>query len=447
MIKKDTDPESITLVERGKPVDIELSGDEAGYLSNLRSFPSNRRIFSVVREAGCNEVYTVKAQGCAGVVQLSEKTLLIRPRLLGDRPHSNQSLLRFMEYAYKWPQLQMLDVAYLGQNLDLFDWLVRVFIREAGTILKRGVWKEFRSYREKGHFVRGKLNVPEQIVLTLQKPALFSCIPTHHSAAIPNNLLIQEALEFAAKYCSSATLRTKVKAISVEFQALTNVSNPTACFREVKLDRLNMYYEKGVKLAHLVLGRTGPVHTAGETQFFSFLIDMWALFERFIGKWLSNYFSGVAFQKTFSLDVFSGGSYIPATIKPDFVLYENGKARLVIDTKYVSFPGRNRYGKDAFHMSHIYQMATYCAHLQCNGVLLYPSDPNKAIDMQSISLPSVRTIHVKSIPWEKLLDPGNESSKELIEWLRKDSGKSRYKGSFRTISVHDNRGVAESETT
>lgn len=406
------------ITERGKGEEVELTPLQARYLAELRSFPSNRKAFFIEKTKHAkDDSYQVRAAGCAGVVNLDTLQLLVRPRLSTESAETNELLLKLMAFAYDWPELKFADSSNLGSKTDLFDWIVRVFHLEVKKVLQKGLWRKFRTFPTESRFIRGRLNIEKQIVLNLRRPAIFSCNPTEHTAAVPENLLLQSALSFAGKYCQSMVLRSQSKALAREFESATQTVDPQVEAEQIVLDRLNAYYRPAITLALLVLAKVGPTHSGGELQFFSFLIDMWALFERFMARWLKGHFSGMVAQPPMGLKVTSEGTPLSATVKPDGVIYVNGEAQLVVDTKYSSFPVRGRFGQKTVNMSHIYQMATYCTCFQCDGALIYPSEPESTTSLQTIHLPSNYRVFLRKVPWDRLIDENGIEGKELEDWF------------------------------
>lgn len=406
------------ITERGKGEEVELTSQQAEYLAELRSFPSNRKAFFIEKTKHTkDDSYQVRAAGCAGVVNLDTLQFLVRPRLSTESAETNEQLLELMAFAYDWPELKFTDSSNLGSKTDLFDWIVRVFHLEVKKVIQKGLWRKFRTFPTESRFIRGRLNVEKQIVLTLRRPAIFSCNPTEHTAAVPENLLLQSALNFAGKYCQSMVLRSQSKALAREFESATQTVDPQVEAEQIVLDRLNAYYQTAVTLALLVLAKVGPAHSSGELQFFSFLIDMWALFERFMERWLKGHFSGMVAQHPMGLRVTSEDTPLSATVKPDGVIYMNGVAQLVVDTKYSSFPVRGQFGQKTVNMSHIYQMATYCTCFQCDGVLIYPSGPGSTTSSQTIHFPSKYKVYVRKVPWDRLIDENSIENNELEKWF------------------------------
>ena len=321
-----------------------------------------------------------------------------------------------MGYAYGWAEIPFADHANLDVREGLFEWLVRVYIHEVHKLLRKGIRKRFITRQEELTYVRGRLLLPEHQRLILSRPGRFPCMSTRHCAATPENLLLQAALEFAGKLCHDINLRSRVKALALEFSAQTDIE----CVRETprvdSLDRLHSHYAPSITLAKLVLGSLGPTHAEGDAESNAFLVDMWHLYERFLQTWFTEHSPQVTGQSNHKIQAFPKEQGFSATFKPDYLFKQKGRTELVADAKYKDFT-TNYQGRQGLNLPNIHQLISYTSIFKTDGVLFYPAQPNKTADLH-LDLPSGRTIYIRTVAWDRLLDD-RDAAENLASWIAK----------------------------
>ena len=393
---------------------VDLDAEEAALLSKLRTGIKNHPAFELYETHEHPGRYSLRANGCAGVVRTSKRTILIRPRFHECPYDENTQLLRLMGYAYGWAEIPFADHANLDVREGLFEWLVRVYIHEIHKLLRKGIRKRFITRQEELTYVRGRLLLPEHQRLILNRPGRFPCMSTRHCAATPENLLLQAALEFAGKLCHDINLRSRVKALALEFSAQTNIE----CVRETPrvdtLDRLHSHYAPSITLAKLVLGSLGPTHAEGDAKSNAFLVDMWHLYEKFLQAWFIEHTPKVKGQPSYKIPVSPREKGFSATFKPDYLFIGKNRAELVGDAKYKNFTTTS-HGKQVLDLPNIHQLISYTSIFKTDGALFYPAQPDKNADLH-MDLPSGRTIYIRTVAWDRLLDD-MDAAEDLASWI------------------------------
>lgn len=132
---------------------------------------------------------------------------------------------------------------------------------------------------------------------------------------------------------------------------------------DIAFHRLNEHYRPALILARLLLDQLSFSGTAGSNPFVAFLVDMDWLFERYLGVVLKRAAGAwgvqVVEQEYYALDHTGRLS-----VRPDIVLYRQGRPQLVVDAKYKLDEARGD----------LYQMLAYCHAVGLNkGILVYPA--------------------------------------------------------------------------
>jgi 5-methylcytosine-specific restriction enzyme subunit McrC len=154
-----------------------------------------------------------------------------------------------------------------------------------------------------------------------------------------------------------------------------------------KYNRLNEDYQILHGLCRFFLEHTGPGYRLGDRTLFPFLIDMAALFEKFVAEWLDKHLGQrwlVRPQESVILDEENNFSY-----RIDLVMVDalTGQIRCVMDTKYK---------KPAFPSNEdINQVVAYAVSTGCKeAILVYPSNQTRMISIR------VGNINVRSLVFD-----------------------------------------------
>jgi 5-methylcytosine-specific restriction enzyme subunit McrC len=72
---------------------------------------------------------------------------------------------------YAWDKLEYLNRNKVGvlQERDVLNLLCRVFIKELDFLIKKGLFREYKSFEEETSVLRGKINFNESISLMVNK--------------------------------------------------------------------------------------------------------------------------------------------------------------------------------------------------------------------------------------------------------------------------------------
>jgi len=177
-------------------------------------------------------------------------------------------------------------------------------------------------------------------------------------------------------------------------------------FDHVHLTRLNNEFEPVLNLCKLFISQSSVELSVDKIDTFSFIFDMNALFEKFIGEFIKREFSDIYdtitlqgprrwFVKNKVVD--NEGMGVAFQMRPDIVLEKKGPPaeKLIIDTKYKLLQRQDK--KEGVSQSDLYQMHAYATRYLCtNFVMLYPQFERtaKSFDFQIDQGPIV---HIRMI--------------------------------------------------
>ncbi len=354
-----TDPESIRLLEHETRYNHPLTLTDArrlrdhfkGYLDVTRSFDGTG--------------YDLKAKGYVGVIVLPDLLIRIDSKVPVD------NLFVMLSRAYGLKVDLRNEMTALDAGDSLLEFVAGVFVGQVDVLVRQGIARGYVDREELSPYLRGRLLVAEQVRAGIVAATRFHQRANEFTADLPENRIVRATLGLLLRhYYRNVGLRPLLRRTLSAFSEVTPaVVRPSDCDRVV-YTRLNRRYEPAIRLARLLLQLLSPEGHEGPTPFPAFLLPMHDVYEKFVANTLIEATAGrpewrVESQRRIHLDK---DKREPGD--PDLVLYRDGRAALVIDTKYKEF-GEKPKPEDRN------QMFAYCRALGVSeGMLLYPNDTN-----------------------------------------------------------------------
>lgn len=312
--------------------------------------------------------WQLAAQGWVGYIPLTPQLhIALRPKV----PLEN--LFKMLEYAYS------VDIKF-QKNLFRCRSLEEFYERLANVLAKRvldrsskGLYRAYIPETERLPYMRGRLDVNDM----LRKPwqTNLKCHYEEHTADIEENQILAWTLFCIARsgVCRKPVLVTIRRAyLSLQGFATLVLCTPQTCIGRL-YNRLNDDYQPLHALCRFFLEHAGPTHEMGAKKMLPFLVDMAALYERFVAEWVkSNLPQGFLLR---SQDKVRIGKEGRIHFSIDLVLYDasTGKARYVLDTKYKAPSSPSN--------EDISQVVTYAEAKGCKeAILIYPTPLETPLD-------------------------------------------------------------------
>ncbi len=277
------------------------------------------------------------------------------------------NLFFMLTYAHRLVEFGA-NASPLLAGADIFDSVVDIFVRQVDDIARRGIHRGYIDREEDAAFLRGRLLVASQ-VRRGPVAVMFHQRTNEFTADLLENRILSAALWLLAQArFRDPNLGPRVRRALAAFGEASPVGITAAHCDRVVYSRLTERYRSPINLARLFLRHLSLEGQAGVTPFASFLVPMPHLFEQFVARLLAEELVAwprlrLENQQPIALDTerrLKG--------RPDLLLYRDGRAALVLDTKYKVY---NEKPTNA----DINQMFTYCHTLGIDrGVLLYPGD-------------------------------------------------------------------------
>lgn len=321
--------------------------------------------------------WLLTASSYVGTLVVGDFHLLVRPKI----PLENLFLM--LETGlddHSWRR-ELFDY---GTATDLVPALIAFFTRTVDHALGRGVLRSYVPQREPLVTLRGRVDVTAQMRRAgMASPV--ACMYDDHVEDVCENRVLRAALRAAlrAPGVQVADRRRMMRHLAALGEVCDVPVTPPMIDR-ITFDRLNAHYRPAIGLARLILADMTVLDGAGSTVAPSFMIDMNAVFQRFVTARLRAALSGRLRVIDEQIVPLAHGRQV--SMRPDLLLRRGPDgADYVGDIKYkISTEAR---GVSADY----YQLLAYTTALGLDeGILIYCRDPD-ARDERTITVRNADT--------------------------------------------------------
>ncbi|OOE12488.1 McrC family protein [Fictibacillus arsenicus] len=350
----------------------------------------------------------LQTQSWVGVIELEKARIVIQPKF----NKGFTALLEMISFIEELPFYQWQDTDGAIGKTDLLEILVRVFLKEAERVLKIGLVKEYITEAENLVNLRGRVEFRQNLKQNYNLPNKVYCEYDELVTNIVDNQILLSVLSKISTYRLSTKTKQKLNMIRSQIELLCDEYKDTV-WPTFNYNRLNTHYERAHKIGHhLWKGLSATSFLDNQNSFYSFLIDMNDLFEKFVVKLLTKYlppvFKVIPGKRITNGITMDGQSY--RHIIPD-ILVENKTTNeiSILDVKY------KHYGKRRVDTSDVFQLAFYAQNKNSQSkdvyisTIVYPSfADDRLMDINKINLNIYSNypgaMYLKPISIEKILE-------------------------------------------
>lgn len=295
---------------------------------------------------------------------------------------------------YAWDKLEYLDRSKAGilQEKDVINLLCRIFVKEIDLFLKKGLYREYKSFEEETSILRGKINFNESLPLMVNKKNKLMCSYEELDFNITINKIIKSTIISLLKVNQlSEDNRRHLKKISAYFSIIDTISLDETVFKGIRYNSSNKAYEFIINICKLIKDNLLIDEKGKEAEFYNFLEDerkMAYLFENFVRNF---YKKELKPSKVYRENIIWGLkgenlSYLP--LMQTDISIELPHKKIIMDTKYYKAALTLNFGKDKLNSANLYQLFAYLKNNEgkspkdrtAEGILLYPR-VNKDLDL------------------------------------------------------------------
>ena len=306
----------------------------------------------------------IQARNYVGVLQTkSGLTIEILPKIAdkNDAERSKAVFIKMLKTLRNFPFKSSNLASLKTQNLPLLEIFISMFLSELEALVKKGIKSDYVALEENLNFLKGKLNINEQIKRNSIHKERFYVGYSEFLSNIKINRIIKTTLKFLYKKSNSSKNQQKIRELLFIFDEVLECEDYKNFFAKLVMNRQVKHYEQTLLWCKIfLLGNSFTPHK-GDDLAFALLFDMNALFESYVGNFIKKKYADVSLQYSEKHLVENPKSF---KLRPDIFL----KGKFIADTKWKIVSSR-----DDISQADLYQLYAYGKKHECDKLhLIYP---------------------------------------------------------------------------
>ena len=306
----------------------------------------------------------IQAKSYVGVLQTkSGLTIEILPKIADktDTERPKAVLIKMLK-SLNNPPFKSSNLASLKtQNLPLLEIFISMFLCELEALVKKGIKSDYVALEDNLNFLKGKLNINEQIKRNSIHKERFYVGYSEFLSDIKINRIIKTTLQFLYKKSNSSKNQQKIRELLFIFDDVSECEDYKNFFAKLVINRQVKHYEQTLLWCKIFLLNNSFTPHKGDDLALALLFDMNALFESYVGNFIKKKFSGTILQHSEKHLVEEPKSF---KLRPDIFL----KGKFIADTKWKIVSSR-----DDISQADLYQLYAYGKKHECDKLhLIYP---------------------------------------------------------------------------
>ena len=307
----------------------------------------------------------IQARNYVGVLQTkSGLTIEILPKIANknDTDKSKAVFIKMLRALKNFPFKSSNLASLKTQNLPLLEIFISMFLCELEALVKKGIKSDYVALEENLNFLRGKLNINEQIKRNSIHKERFYVGYSEFLSDIKINRIIKTTLKFLYKKSNSSKNQQKIRELLFIFDEVSECEDYQNFFAKLVINRQVKHYEQTLLWCKIFLLNNSFTPHKGDDLALALLFDMNALFESYVGNFIKKSFPGTILQHSEKHLVEDPKSF---KLRPDIFL----KGKFIADTKWKIVSSR-----DDISQADLYQLYAYGKKHPCDGKLhlIYP---------------------------------------------------------------------------
>lgn len=353
----------ITLTEFERIYQHDICKKDFGDIENfiLKNSDENAPFLKIASGVGGK---FIQARNYVGVLQTkSGLTIEILPKIADktDTDKSKAIFIKMLKTLKNFPFKSSNLASLKTQNLPLLEIFISMFLCELEALVKKGIKSDYVALEENLNFLKGKLNINEQIKRNSIHKERFYVGYSEFLSDIKINRIIKTTLKFLYKKSNSSKNQQKIRELLFIFDEVSECEDYKNFFAKLVINRQIKHYEQTLLWCKIFLfGNTFTPHK-GDDLGFALLFDMNALFESYVGNFIKKSFPCTILQHSEKHLVEEPKSF---KLRPDIFL----KDKFIADTKWKIVKLR-----DDISQADLYQLYAYGKKHECSNLyLIYP---------------------------------------------------------------------------
>ena len=306
----------------------------------------------------------IQAKSYVGVLQTkSGLTIEILPKIAdkNDAERSKTVFIKMLRMLKNFPFKSSNLASLKTQNLPLLEIFISMFLCELEALVKKGIKSDYVALEENLNFLKGKLNIKEQIKKNSIHKERFYVGYSEFLSDIKINRIIKTTLKFLYKKSNSSKNQQKIRELLFIFDEVSECEDYKNFFAKLVINRQVKHYEQTLLWCKIFLLNNSFTPHKGDDLSFALLFDMNALFESYVGNFIKKSFPGTILQHSEKHLIEDPKSF---RLRPDIFL----EGKFIADTKWKIIKL-----KDDILQADLYQLYAYGKKYECDKLhLIYP---------------------------------------------------------------------------
>ena len=306
----------------------------------------------------------IQARNYVGVLQTkSGLTIEILPKIAdkNDAERSKAVFIKMLRTLKNFPFKSSNLASLKTQNLPLLEIFISMFLCELEALVKKGIKSDYVTLEENLNFLKGKLNINEQIKRNSIHKERFYVGYSEFLSDIKINSIIKTTLQFLYKKSNSSKNQQKIRELLFIFDDVSTCSDYKNFFAKLVINRQIKYYEQTLLWCKIFLLNNSFTPHNGDDLALALLFDMNALFESYVGNFIKKSFPCTILQHSEKHLVEDPKGF---KLRPDIFL----EGKFIADTKWKIVSSR-----DDISQADLYQLYAYGKKYECGRLyLVYP---------------------------------------------------------------------------
>jgi len=339
----------------------------------------------------------IRAQNYVGVVQIPGLTIEILPKVdrspeevesfSGTRDErrvlAQHNLIYMLSLTQTIP-VQERDLAGLAvHRMPLLEALMSVFIQRLLAELKKGLDRAYVHRTENAHYLKGKLLISQHIRRNAAHKERVYIGYDEFVADTWLNRILKAACRQLLALSRTVRVQQALREALLHFADVSDHPIREHHFAKVHLNRNTERFADLLGFARIVLTRSTPTLSQGESKTFSLLFPMEQLFESFVAEFIRRYRNRLGLEDH-SVHAQAVGRRLwlletpedrgKFCLKPDIMIDDPAKKPIqIVDTKWKRLKSDQEDTKNGVSQADIYQLYAYAHRYGCpDNVLLFP---------------------------------------------------------------------------
>ena len=305
----------------------------------------------------------IQARNYVGVLQTkSGLTIEILPKIAdkNDAERSKAVFIKMLRTLKNFPFKSSNLASLKTQNLPLLEIFISMFLCELEALVKNGIKSDYVAIEENLNFLKGKLNINEQIKRNSIHKERFYVGYSEFLNDIKINRIIKKTLKFLYKKSNSSKNQQKIREFLFMFDEVSTCDDYKNFFEKLIINRQVKHYKQTLLWCKIfLLGNSFTPHK-GDDLAFALLFDMNALFESYVGDFIKKSFPSTILQHSEKHLIKDPKSF---KLRHDIFLKDK-----LADTKWKIV--KSRYD---ISQADLYQLYAYGKKYECGELyLIYP---------------------------------------------------------------------------